>query len=151
VNDLLTVSQVALILKMSEASAARLMARLPGVINLADNLGSRFKQRYRIYRLPKAELERHLSKKAGKPVFITVPDVPLRARAHDGWKDSAALRLAKMAKQNKCADRKVLERIAGKAYMLAKFVPETEWSEVLAGWLLPESDSDEDESDEVPE
>ena len=60
------------------------------------------------------------------------------AQKSPAWKTEAVLNLAKFAYQNSCTDKKALHDIADKARLLAKFVPESEWSEIE--WIDDEYD-----------
>jgi hypothetical protein len=131
-SELLTVSQVAEVLKVSEETVVRRFAKVKGVVDLgvAD---SRDKRRYRVLRIPRTVVERYLVERSGSSVKIEVPVKAERRRKSETWEDRAVLNLAKAAKQNECRDRKTFERIAGRARILAAFVPEELWS--VGMWL----------------
>ena len=69
-SDLLTVRDVAHIMQISEDTAARIFAKMDGVIDLGRS-ETRNRRRYRVLRIPKAVLESYLSRKAGKTVTST--------------------------------------------------------------------------------
>jgi hypothetical protein len=136
VNKLLTVSEVAAIMQISDDAVTDRFTNVTGVINLGQ-LGGRRK-----LRIPLTVLESYLSRKAGRTVAVTVPDRPERRRRHDDWENKAVLNLAQAARQNECTDARTLLQIAHKAAFLARAVDETLWAELLDGWLDGE-DSDE--------
>ena len=59
-SELLTVRDVAAIMKCSEDAVVRRFAKLPGVIDLG-RAETRNKRRYRVLRIPKTVLEKYLS------------------------------------------------------------------------------------------
>jgi hypothetical protein len=126
-SDLLTVRDVATVLKCGEDAVVKRFAKLPGVIDLGRS-ETRNKRRYRVLRIPKDVVEKYLAGKSGRSVEITVPDRPERRRRSPKWEDKAVLNLAKAGLQN-CADKDVYRRIADRARMLTH-VPESRWSEV---------------------
>jgi hypothetical protein len=130
-SELLTVRDVAAVMKCSEDAVVRRFAKLPGVIDLG-RAETRNRRRYRVLRIPKAVLEKYLSTKAGHPVRVTVPERPERRRKSDGWEDRAILNLAKVALQNDCDrhDRATFSRIAERARLLLH-VPENRWAEIV--------------------
>jgi hypothetical protein len=135
---LLTVRDVATILQCSEDAVIRRFAKVPGTIDLG-RAESRTKRRYRVLRIPKAIVEKYLSTKAGHPVRIEVPERPERRRRSANWEEKATLNLAKSGRQNMCKDKRVYERIARRARVLAALVAdETLWSEVV--WLDEEEE-----------
>jgi hypothetical protein len=134
-SELLTVSQVAEVLKVSEETVVRRFEKVRGVVDLGAS-DSRDKRRYRVLRIPKTVVEKYLVEKSGRPVKVEVPVKAERRRKSETWEDKAVLNLAKAAKQNDCKDRKTFERIAGRARMLAAFVPESDWA--VGMWLEEE-------------
>jgi hypothetical protein len=134
-SELLTVSQVAEVLKVSEETVVRRFSKYKGVVDLGTS-DSRDKRRYRVLRIPKTVVERYLVERSGSPVKIEVPVKAERRRKSVTWEDRAVMNLAKAAKQNDCKDRKTFERIAGRARMLAGFVPEELWA--VGMWLEEE-------------
>ena len=133
-SELLTVRDVAAVMKCSEDAVTRSFAKLPGVIDLG-RAETRNHRRYRVLRIPKAVLEKYLATKAGHPVHVEVPDRPERRRKNDGWENKAILNLAKAAVQNDCRDKKVFRRIMDRARVLT-LVPENLWPEI--DWLEDE-------------
>lgn len=131
-SELLTVREVATVLKMSDDAVTRLFAKLPGVIDFGQ-AETRDKRRYRVLRIPKAVLEKFLSTKAGHPVRVEVPDRPERRRKSVNWEDRAVLNLAKSGLQNGCTDKAVFRRIADKARVFS-LVPESLWLEAISSW-----------------
>jgi hypothetical protein len=139
-SELLTVAEVAAVMRMSDDGVTRIFARLPGVIDMG-RAETRDKRRYRVLRIPKAVLEKYLAAKAGHPVRVEVPDRPERRRKSANWEDKALLNLAKAGLQNECTDKAVFRRIADRARLLT-IVPESLWLEIISsGW----SDGEEGE------
>jgi hypothetical protein len=130
VSELLTVKDVAAVLKCSEDAVIRRFARVEGVIDLGrpENLSRR---RYRVLRIPKEVVERYLTRRAGRSIQIEVPERAERRRKSAKWEDRAILNLAKAALQNECQDRKAYRRIADRARLLTAHVPEDRWSEIV--------------------
>jgi hypothetical protein len=131
-SELLTVKDVAGILKCSEDAVVKRFAKVPGVLDLGQG-ETRNRRRYRVLRIPKSVLEKHLATKAGHPVKVEVPVRPERRRRSPNWEDTAILNLAKSGYQNKSEDGKVFRKIADMARILATKVPESMWVEVLEG------------------
>src|SRR6266481_9054101 len=100
-SELLTVSQVAEVLKVSEETVVRRFAKYKGVVDLGAS-DSRDKRRYRVLRIPKTIVERYLVERSGSPVKIEVPVKAERRRKSTNWEDRAVINLAKAAKQNEC-------------------------------------------------
>ena len=139
-SELLTLVEVAAILKCSPDTVARKFAKLPGVIDVGtpEDL-KRHKRRYRVFRIPKATLERYLSQKAGHPVAVSSIKLGTkRKRKGEGWEETAAQRLATVIADNadEPTSRKTFERIACKARTLS-FVDKSEWGDVT---FLEETD-----------
>jgi|ERR1700674_890529 len=133
-SELLTVAEVAAVMKMSDDAVTRLFAKLPGVIDLG-RAETRDKRQYRVLRIPRAVLEKYLSAKAGHPVRVEVPDRPERRRKSANWKTKAVLNLAKAGLQNGCRDKTVYRQLANTAFVLAGTnVPESLWSEIMESW-----------------
>lgn len=127
-SNLLTVKDVAQVMRCSEDKVVRIFARMDGVIDLGrpENLSRR---RYRVLRIPKDVVERYLTKRAGRSVEVEVPERAERRRKSSRWEHRAILNLAKAAVQNECRDRGVLRRVADRARTLS-LVPESLWSEI---------------------
>jgi hypothetical protein len=133
-SELLTVREVASVLKCSEDAVVKRFAKLPGVMDFGQ-AETRQRRRYRILRIPKTLLEKYLSTKAGHPVHVEVPARPERRRRSPDWEDAAILNLAKAGHQNECDERAVYRKIADTARLLAAKVPESLWVDVLEGRL----------------
>jgi antitoxin component of MazEF toxin-antitoxin module len=132
-HELLTVKEVASVLRCSEDAVVQRFSKLNGVIDLrADH--SRRKRRYRVLRIPKTVLEKYLAAKAGHTVHFEVPPRPERRRKSERWEDAAILNLAKAGLQNECEEKRY-RKIADMARLLATKVPESLWPEVLEGRL----------------
>src|SRR5580658_4585593 len=139
-DTLLTVRDVAAILKCGEDAVIRRFAKMDGVIDLgsqSESLKSRLgRRRYRVLRIPKSVVERYLTGKSGRSVTVEVPQRAERRRKSPKWETRAILNLAKAAKQNGCKDREVFESIAERARVLAAFAPEHLWAEIARiNWL----------------
>ena len=143
-SELLTVREVALIMKCSEDAVVRRFAKLDGVIDLG-RAETRNRRQYRVLRIPKAVLEKYLSTKAGHPVRVEVPERPRRLRNKSAtWEGRAMLMLASAGLQNGCTDKKVFRRIADRARILT-LVPESEWSEMATdGFWFEETEQERD-------
>jgi hypothetical protein len=128
-SELLTVAEVAAVMKMSDDAVTRVFSKVPGVIDLG-RAETRDKRQYRVLRIPKPVLEKYLSSKAGHPVRVEVPNRPERRRKSVNWEDKAILNLAKAGLQNDCTDKAVYKRIAERARILT-LVPENLWKEVI--------------------
>src|SRR5271163_3881707 len=104
-SDLLTVRDVAGVLKCSEDKVIRVFARMDGVIDLGrpENINRR---RYRVLRIPKAVVERYLTARGGRSITVEVPKRAERHRKSPAWENRAVLNLAKAGLQNE-ADKKV--------------------------------------------
>ena len=83
-SELLTVKDVAQVLKCSEDKVIRVFGRMDGVIDLGrpENLSRR---RYRVLRIPKQVVERYLTVKAGRSVTVEVPERAERRRRSPRW------------------------------------------------------------------
>src|SRR5437660_1341153 len=128
-SELLTVRDVAAIMKCSEDSVTRLFAKMPGVVDWGRPDGTVKKRRYRKLLIPKSVLEEYLSRKARHTVRVQVPERPERRRKSDTWEMRATLNLAKAGLQNECKDKKVYRLIADRARVLT-LVPESLWHEM---------------------
>jgi hypothetical protein len=130
-SELLTVKDVAGILKCSEDAVVKRFAKVEGMLDLGQG-ETRNRRRYRVLRIPKTVLEKYLVTKAGHPVKVEVPVRPERRRKSDRWEDAAILNLAKAGLQNEC-DEKRYRKITDFARLLATKVPESMWAEVMEG------------------
>lgn len=137
-SELLTVRDVAAVLRCSEDAVVKRFAKVAGVIDMGQ-AETRQRRRYRILRIPKSVLEKYLATKAGHPVKVEVPARPERRRRSPNWEDAAILNLAKAGLQNECEDRVVYRKIADMARLLAAKIPESLWSEVVEGRLEEEN------------
>lgn len=129
-SELLTVSDVATVLKCGEDAVVKRFAKMPGVIDLGKP-ETRSRRRYRVLRIPKGVVEQYLTSKSGRPVQIEVPQRAERRRKSATWENRAILNLAKAALQNECRDREAYQRIANRARILTAHVPESRWSEII--------------------
>jgi hypothetical protein len=128
-SELLTVRDVATVLKCGEDAVVRRFAKVPGVIDLGKP-ETRSRRRYRVLRIPKVVVEQYLTRKSGRSIQIEVPPRAERRRKSATWEHRAILNLAKAGLQNECQDRKAFQRIADRARLLAAHVPEDRWSEI---------------------
>ena len=129
-SELLTVRDVATILKCGEDAVVRRFAKMTGVIDLGKP-ETRSRRRYRVLRIPKTVVEQYLTTKSGRPVQIEVPPRAERRRKSATWEKRAILNLAKAALQNECQDRKAYHRSADRARLLTAHVPGDRWSEIV--------------------
>ena len=129
-SELLTVREVAIVMKCGEDAVVRRFAKMPGVIDLGKP-ETRSRRRYRVLRIPKVVVEQHLTSKSGRSIHIEVPQRAERRRKSATWENRAILNLAKAALQNECQDRKAYRRIADRARLLTTHVPEDRWSEIV--------------------
>ena len=128
-SELLTVRDVATVLKCGEDAVVRRFARCresltsesprPGVGGGTASCES------------KTVVEKYLAGKSGQPVQIEVPERAERRRKSATWENRAILNLAKAALQNECQDRKAYRRIADRARLLTVHVPEDRWPEIV--------------------
>src|SRR5690348_9585960 len=103
-SELLTVRDVATIMKCSDDNVTKLFADKPGVIDLG-RAETRYRRKYRVLRIPKTVLEAFLSNKAGRTITVEVPQRPQRRRKSPRWIDAATMNLAKAARHNECRDK----------------------------------------------
>ena len=125
-SELMTVAQVAAVLKVSEDTVTRRFASVKGAIDLGSPETPR-RRRYRVLRIPKTVVERYLAAK-GSPVTIEVPTIRKFARRPD-WETKAAQDLVILTGQHGDEARKTLEKIARRARTMS-FVPESRWEDV---------------------
>jgi hypothetical protein len=142
-SELLTVAEVAQVMRCSDDAVVRRFAKMPGVIDLG-RAETRNKRRYRVLRIPKAVVEKFLSTKAGHPVHVEAPARPERRRQSNNWKNLAVLNLAKIGKQNGCEDRETFKQIAHHARWLAASIPEEYWAEICSPTNLMLWDDEEE-------
>ena len=130
-SELLTVKDVATVLKVSEDTVVRRFARMKGVIDLGVG-ETRHKRRYRVLRIPVAVVEKQLAELCGRSIQIEVPERAERRRKSPQWEDQAIRNLAKAGLQNGITlrDKTTYQRIAERARLLTS-VPENRWSDVV--------------------
>ena len=130
-SELLTVKDVATILKCGEDAVVRRFAKVPGVIDLGK-AETRHRRRYRVLRIPKEVVERYLTTKAGRSIRVDVPERAERRRKSPRWEDKAIQNLAKAGLQNgmELEDKATYQRIAERARLLTS-VPQNIWGEVV--------------------
>jgi hypothetical protein len=141
-SELLTVAQVAFVLKCSEDTVVRRFEKRSGVIDLGTANNGHRNRRYRVLRIPKTVVEKYLVERNGSAVKIEVPPEPAKRRKSPNWKNIAILNLAKIGKQNECEDKKVYKRIAELARLLAAKVPEDDWADICTGDWLDEEEQE---------
>jgi hypothetical protein len=95
-SELLTVRDVATVLKCGEDAVVRRFAKIPGVIDLGKP-ETRSRRRYRVLRIPKVVVEQYLTNKSGRSIQIEVPRRAERRRKSAMWENRAILNLAKAA------------------------------------------------------
>jgi hypothetical protein len=130
-SELMTVKDVATVLKVSEDTVVRRFAKVKGVIDLGVG-ETRSKRRYRILRIPVAVVEKHLADLSGRAISIEVPERAERRRKSPQWEDRAIRNLAKASLQNSVTlhDKETYRRIAERARLLTS-VPENRWGDVV--------------------
>jgi hypothetical protein len=130
-SELMTVRDVATVLKVSEDTVVRRFAKVRGVIDLGVG-ETRNKRRYRILRIPVAVVEKHLTELSGRAVSIEVPERAERRRKSPQWEDHAIRNLAKVGLQNGVTlqDKATYWRIAERARLLSS-IPENRWQDVV--------------------
>ena len=133
-SELLTIHDVATILRCSDDAVVKRFAKMPGVIDLG-RAETRNRRQYRVLRIPRIVLEKYLTTSAGHSVKVEVPRRPERRRKSERWEDLAILNLAKAGLQNGCEDRAVYRKLADMARLLAAKVPEALWAEAIEGRL----------------
>ncbi len=142
-SELLTVSEVAMILGVGEDTVTRRFAKVKGVIDLGSPETPK-RRRYRVLRIPKSVVEKYLlARSGGLVVEVTAPSRPQKASRQKVLKtlpseDEIVRQLAGITKQRGAEAQKTLDKIAERARLL-KFVPEDRWSEVV--WIGPEDDN----------
>jgi len=132
-SDLLTVSEVAALLKVSEETVTRRFAKVKGVIDLGSPETPK-RRRYRVLRIPKSVVEKFVLARGG-PVDITPPARPSKRKppTHGDVpldEDDIVRQLALVRKQHGAAAQQMLDRIAERARLLT-FVPQSQWSDVV--------------------
>jgi len=125
--ELLTVKDVATVLKCGEDAVVKRFAKMSGVIDLGKP-ETRSRRQYRVLRIPKAVVEQYLTGKSGRPVTVEVPQRAERRRKSPKWEDRAILNLAKAALQNDARDKETFRRVAERARLLTH-VPENRWAD----------------------
>jgi hypothetical protein len=133
-NELLTVKDVATVLRCSEDAVVKRFAKQPGVIDLGRP-ETRTRRQYRVLRIPRKVVEKYLSSKSGLPVQIDVPERPERRRRSPLWESRAVLNLAKAGLQNdlrpdSAEAKRIYRRVAERARLLT-FVPQSRWHEII--------------------
>jgi hypothetical protein len=130
-SELMTVKDVAEVLKVAEDTVVRRFAKVKGVIDLGVG-ETRHKRRYRILRIPKEVVEKHLAQLGGRAISIEVPERAERRRKSPQWEDQAIRNLAKAGLQNGMTlhDKATYRRIAERARLLTH-VPENRWTDVV--------------------
>jgi hypothetical protein len=134
-SDLLTVEQVAQILRVSPETVTRRFAKVKGVIDIGSPETPK-KRRYRVLRIPKTVVEKYMLAHGG-PVRVEVPPTQKKPSRGSTTKsqpteDDLVRDLATLASQHGATARKFVEKIAERARLMT-FVPESQWSEVV--WL----------------
>lgn len=130
-SELLTVKDVAEVLKVGEDTVVRRFAKVKGVIDLGV-AETRHKRRYRILRIPKSLVEKYLGELSGRSISIEVPERAERRRKSPQWEDRAIRNLAKAGLQNGATldDKATYQRISERARLLTS-VPENRWGDVV--------------------
>jgi len=127
-SELMTVAQVAEILKVSVDTVTRRFSRVKGVIDLGSPESPK-RRRYRVLRIPKTVVEKYLVQKSGQPMTVEVPLKKTQTRKAD-WQTKAAQDLLALSEQHGDDARKTLEKIARRAKTLT-FVHKSQWENML--------------------
>jgi len=125
--ELLTVKDVATVLKCGEDAVVKRFAEMSGVIDLGKP-ETRSCRQYRVLRIRRLSSS-NLTGKSGRPVMVEVPQRAERRRKSPKWEDRAILNLAKAALQNDARDKETFRRVAERARLLTH-VPENRWADV---------------------
>jgi hypothetical protein len=140
-SDLLTISEVAEILGVSDDTVTRRFAKVKGVIDLGSPEMPK-RRRYRVLRIPKTVVEKFLLSRGG-PVEVKTPARPSKRKpptpshVSPNWEDDVVRQLATMRKQHGAEAQKTMDKITERARLLT-FVPESQWSNVV--WFDEEED-----------
>jgi len=130
-SDLLTVGEVAKILKVSEDTVLRRFEKVKGVVDLGSPETPR-KRRYRVLRIPKIIVEKFVLARGG-PIHIEMPPPTQKKPSRQVAPRSEAViirDLATVANQQGDAAQKTLERIERRARAMT-FVPESQWEDIV--------------------
>ena len=131
-SDLLTISEVAQILGVSDDTVIRRFSKVKGVIDLGSPETPK-RRRYRVLRIPKSVVEKFLLTRGG-PVNITTPARPSRRKAPASDvsldEDGLVRQLASVRKQCGAEAQKTMDKIAERARLLT-FVPQSQWADVV--------------------
>src|SRR2546426_9965842 len=95
VSELLTVAQVAFVLKCSEDTVVRRFEERTGVIDLGTAGNGRRNRRYRVLRIPKTVVEKYLVGRSGSAVTIEGTPCPEQRRKRPKWEKHSLLKLGK--------------------------------------------------------
>jgi antitoxin component of MazEF toxin-antitoxin module len=125
-SELMTVSQVAKILKVNEVTVTRRFAKLKGVIDLGTPESPK-RRRYRVLRIPKTVVEAYLAAK-GSRLTVEVPTITKASRRAD-WKNKAAQDLIELTEQEGDEAEHTIEKIAELAQAMTT-VPKRLWDKV---------------------
>jgi AcrR family transcriptional regulator len=133
---LMTVAEVAALLKCSPETVTRRFAREKGVIDLAA-AGSTRRRRYRVLRIPRTVVERYALMRGG---HIHVPSEPAPTKPKPATsktptpkaEDDVLRDLAALAQQSGAEARRTVERIARRAKLMTYVKPE-DWERII--WL----------------
>src|SRR6266571_1167806 len=100
-SELLTVAQVAFVLKCSEDTVVRRFEKRTGVIDLGTANNGRRNRRYRVLRIPKTVVEKYLVERSGSAVKIEVPPRRKQNKSYDAAHTKAVQQSAFVAASRK--------------------------------------------------
>jgi hypothetical protein len=130
-SDLLTVAEVAKILKVSEDTVLRRFEKVKGVVDLGSAETPR-KRRYRVLRIPKIIVEKFVLARGGHVHIEMPPPIQQKPSREVAPRSEADIisDLATVANQKGDAAQKTLERIERRARAMT-FVPESQWEDMV--------------------
>jgi hypothetical protein len=135
-SDLMTISEVAQILGVSDDTVIRRFAKVKGVIDLGSPETPK-RRRYRVLRIPKSVVEKFLLTRGG-PVEIKAPVRPSKQTVSAPPNEDEIIRqLAALSSQHGTAAQKTMNRIVERARLL-RFVPKDQWEDVC--WIDDDGD-----------
>lgn len=126
-SELLTISQVAELLGISEDTVTRRLAKLPGVIDLGSPETPK-RRRYRVLRIPRSVVEKYVAARGGR-LTIPPPTKPSKPTRKAPTEAELTQDLATLAARSGVAGQKLLEKIANRAKLLAAYLPPDEWAD----------------------
>jgi hypothetical protein len=128
-SELLTVTEVAALLRCSEETVTRRFASAKGVLDLSTSDGTR-KRRYRVLRIPTSVVEKYILARGGRIQF-DVPPKPVKSKPTTApTEDELVHNLALLATQHGEAAGATLQRIERRARAMTH-VPSDRWQDMV--------------------